>query len=81
MCGLNRASVRFRTTHRRMFSMSKLSHFGKGMDPPRHLFKLGLTSPKDALYQFWLKMAQWFWNKLRNTDGQQTTGDQKTLLD
>ena len=63
MCGLNRTSVRFRITRRRKFSMSKLSHFGKGVGPPRHLFKLGFTSPKDALYQFWLKMAQWFWRR------------------
>ena len=26
-----------------------------------HLNKLECPSPKDALYQVWLKLAQWFW--------------------
>ena len=26
-----------------------------------HLKKLESTSPKDALCQVWLKLAQWFW--------------------
>ena len=28
-----------------------------------HLNKLESPSPKDALYQVWLKLAQWFWRR------------------
>ena len=28
-----------------------------------HLKKLESPSPKDALYQAWLKLAQWFWRR------------------
>ena len=28
-----------------------------------HLNKLESSSPKDALCQVWLKLAQWFWRK------------------
>ena len=28
-----------------------------------HLNKLESTSPKDALYQVWLKLAHWFWRR------------------
>ena len=28
-----------------------------------HLNKLASPSPKDALYQVWLKLAQWFWRR------------------
>ena len=28
-----------------------------------HLNKLGSPSPKDALWQVWLKLAQWFWRR------------------
>ena len=44
----------------------------------RHLNKLESPSPKDALCQVWLKLAQWFWRRRwkcekftdRQTDGQ-----------
>ena len=32
-------------------------------DRALHLIKLESTSPKDALCQVWLKLAQWFWRK------------------
>ena len=28
-----------------------------------HLNKFEALSPKDALFQLWLKMAQWFWKR------------------
>ena len=31
-----------------------------------HLKKLESLSPKDALYQVWLKLAQWFWRRNLN---------------
>ena len=48
-----------------------------------HLNKLESPSPKDALFQVWLKLAQWFWirrwkcekftdRQTRQTDGQST---------
>ena len=47
-----------------------------------HLNKLECPSPKDALRQVWLKLAQWFWRKRwkceKFTDGQRwMTGYQK----
>ena len=32
-------------------------------DLPLHLNKLEFPSPKDDLYQVWLKLAQWFWRR------------------
>ena len=29
-----------------------------------HLNKLESTSPKDAMYQVWLKLARWFWRSI-----------------
>ena len=62
-----------------------------------HLNKLESPSPKDALCQVWLKLAQWFWRRRwkcekftdrrtdrqtdRQTDRRRTTGDQKSLLE
>ena len=34
-----------------------------------HLKKLESPSPKDALCQVWLKLAQWFWRRRRSTFG------------
>ena len=49
-----------------------------------YLNKLESLSPKDALCQFWLKLAQWFWTRRwkceKFTDGRRTTGDQKSSL-
>jgi hypothetical protein len=56
---------------------------------PLPLKKLESPSPKDDLYQVWLKLAQWFWIRSRKykslqmdrqTD-RQTTGDEKSLLE
>ena len=41
-----------------IFSISEFSPFGKGGG--LHLNKLESPSPKDALCQVWLKLAQWF---------------------
>ena len=41
-----------------IFSFSLLSFLGKGWGPS--LNKLKSPSPKDALCQVWLKLAQWF---------------------
>jgi hypothetical protein len=30
---------------------------------PLHLYKLKFPSPKDDLYQVWLKLVQWFWRR------------------
>ena len=63
--------------------------FGKGV--ALHLNKLESPSPKDTLWQVWLKLDQWFWRRRwkcekftdRRTDGRtqtdrrRTTGDQK----
>ena len=58
-----------------------------------HLNKLESPSPKDALCQVWLKLAQWFWRRRwkckkftdrrtdRQTDRRRTTGDQKSSLE
>ena len=58
-----------------------------------HLNKLGATSPKDTLWQVWLKLAQWFWRRRwkcekftdrrtdRQTDRRRTAGDQKSSLE
>ena len=47
-----------------------------------HLNKLESPPPKDALWQVWLKLAQWFWRRWKCekfTDGQ--TDDQKNSLE
>mgnify|MGYP003685984603 CR=1 FL=1 len=58
-----------------------------------HFHKLEYLSPKDALRQVWLKLAQWFWRRIwkcekftdgqmeRQTDRRRTTGDQKCSLE
>ena len=58
-----------------------------------HLNKFESPSPKDALCQVWLKLAQWFWRRRwkcekftdrrtdRQTDRRRTTGDQKSSLE
>ena len=58
-----------------------------------HFNKLESPSPKNALCQVWLKLAQWFWRRRwkcekftdrqtdRRTDGRRTTGDQKSSLE
>ena len=48
-----------------------------------HLRKLESPSPKDALCQVWLKLAQWFLRRSRQkfTDRLRTTGDQKSSLE
>jgi hypothetical protein len=33
---------------------------------PLRLNKLGSPSPKDYLFQVWLKLAQWFWRRSLN---------------
>jgi hypothetical protein len=57
---------------------------------PLHLNNLESPSPKDDLYQVWLKFAQWFWRRSRKckslqtdrwTGGRQTKGDQKSSLE
>ena len=35
--------------------------------------KLESPSPKDALYQVWLKLAQWFWRRRRKCEKWMTT--------
>ena len=62
-------------------------------DRALRLNKFESPSPKDALCQIWLKLAQWFWRRRWNgekftdgrTDGQTdrrwTTGDQKSSLE
>ena len=39
-----------------------------------HFNKLESPSPKDALCQVWLKLAQWFWRRWRNVESLQTDG-------
>ena len=49
-----------------------------------HLNKLDSPSPKDALCQVWLKLAQWFWRrrcKCEKFTDRRTTGDQKRSLE
>ena len=41
-----------------IFAMSLLYSLGKGHGP-----SFEQTSPKDALCQVWLKLAQWFWRR------------------
>ena len=50
-------------------------HLPLGKGDPLHLHKFELSSPKDDLYQVWLKLAQWFRRrsgkcKCLQTDGQ-----------
>ena len=44
-----------------IFTMSLLSPLEKGV--ALHLNKLESPTPKDALCQVWLKLAQWFWRR------------------
>ena len=58
-----------------------------------HLKKLESPSSKDALFQVWLKLAQWIWRRwtmwkdydnddgIDNDDGQRTNFDQKISLE
>jgi hypothetical protein len=49
-----------------------------------NLNKFEFPSPKDASYQVWLKLDQWFWRKSKKyekfTDGRQTMGNQNSSL-
>ena len=51
-----------------------------------HLHKLESPSPRDALYQVWLKLAQWFWRrrwkceKFTTTTTSTTTTDNEQIL-
>ena len=57
-----------------------ISHWNKA--GPLHLNKLESPSPKDALCQVWLKLAQWFWRRTwkceKLTDRQRDEGRQVT---
>ena len=46
-------------------------HLEKGM--VHHLNKIESPSPKNALYQVWLKLAQWFWRRRRKFEKFKTT--------
>ena len=64
------------------FTLWQLSLFEKGLT--LHLNKLEFPPHKDAIYQVWLKSAQWFWKRLKCekfTDKQihrQTTDDRRS---
>ena len=44
------------------------NHLPLEKDVTLHLNKLASLSPKDALWQVWLKMAQWFWRRRRKCE-------------
>jgi hypothetical protein len=41
---------------------------------PLHLNNLESPSPKDDLFQVWLKLAQWFWRRSRKCKSLRTEG-------
>ena len=62
-------------------------------DGALYLNKLKFLSPKNALFQVWLKLAKWFWRRRlkcekftdgrtdRQTDRRRTTGDPESSLE
>jgi hypothetical protein len=70
---------------RSIFTLSPLSLLGEGLS--HSLNKLKSPSPKNDLWQVWLKLVQWFWRRSRKckslqmdrqTDRCRTTGNEKS---
>jgi hypothetical protein len=48
-----------------IFTLSLLSPLGEGLSPSFEKFKS--PPPKDNLCHVWLKLAQWFWKRIRKS--------------